>query len=80
MDRNTDRVYYDKGYSDGVRDTQRDAKVPKLIGVACLSALLIFDQYWPLAFVILWAMFELESWWDLKKYHKSDPPPTWNER
>ena len=79
MKRNGDRIWYSKGYKDGVRDTQRDAKVPKVVGIIIATALLTFDQYWILAFVTLWVCFELFEWWDLKKYHESKPPEMWRD-
>ena len=79
MKRNDNRIWYNKGYSDGVQATKKDAKVPKAIGVVCLTALLMADQYWILAFVILWLMFDLQEWYGLKKYHEpSDPPKVWD--
>jgi len=77
MKRNENRYWYDKGYSDGVKSTQKDAKIPKVIGVSCLSALLYFDQYWILAFVIIWIAFELEKKYDLEKWHEAEPPERW---
>jgi len=74
MKRNDNRLWYDKGYSDGTQDTKKDSTLPAVIGVVCLSALLVFDQYWILGFVVLWMAFELEEWWVLNKYHESDPP------
>lgn len=38
MDRNTDRYYYDQGYSLGVTETQRDAIPLRLIGAWVLFA------------------------------------------
>ena len=79
MKRNENRTWYDKGYSDGVQDTIKDSKLPKLIGVACRSILLVFDQYWILAFVVIWGLFELQEWHDKNKYHESNPPKQWSE-
>jgi len=79
MKRNENRYWYDKGYSDGVQDTKKDAKIPKILGVVNLCILLFFNQYWILAFVILWIAFDLQEWHDLKKYHESDPPEQWEE-
>jgi len=75
--RNENRYWYDKGYSDGTQDTKKDSKLPKVIGVVSLSALLVFDQYWVLAFVIIWVAFELEEKYDLEKWHESEPPEQW---
>ena len=75
MTRNQDRLYYDRGYSDGVKDTKRDSVIPRILGVSFLSLLLVLDQYWILGFVIVWAAFELSEWRDLDKYHESNPPP-----
>lgn len=80
MKRNEDRIWYEKGYSDGVQDTKKDSKIPKIIGVACLSALLLFNQFWILGFVVMWALFDLEEWRDLKKWHESDPPEMWGDQ
>ncbi len=77
MKRNPDRYHYDRGYSDGCKDTRKDSKIPKVIGVGCLSALLAFDHYWILAFVVMWALFELHEWHDLRKWHESSPPEQW---
>jgi hypothetical protein len=74
MKRNTDRTYYDKGYSDGVQDTKKDAKIPKNLGIVLLSLLLILNQYWVLTFVVIYVLWELSEWHDLKKWHESDPP------
>ncbi len=78
MDRNEDRYWYDKGYADASKDKRKDSKIPKIIGYVCVSALLAVDQYWILAFVFFWALFELQEWWDLRKWHESDPPERWD--
>jgi len=78
MKRNENRTWYDKGYSDGVTATKQDGIVPRVIGVLCLSLLLFYDIYWPLAFVSIWAVFSLQEWWDNRKYHEpTDPPEVW---
>jgi len=74
MKRNNNRIIYDRGYRDACSDKRRDATIPKLIGVACLTALLVFDQYWILAFVVIYGAFELQEWHDLRKHHESKPP------
>jgi len=77
MDRNEDRYWYDKGYSDGVQDTKKDSYIPRIIGMVTLTVLLFFDQYWILGFVIIWIAFTLQEWYDKKKHHESDPPDQW---
>jgi len=77
MKRNEDRIWYDEGYRDSSQDTRKESIIPKLVGIVFLSGLLIADQYWVLAFVVLYIGFEIQEWHDLKKYHESDPPEAW---
>lgn len=79
MKRNDDRYWYDRGYSDGVKDTEEDSKIPKVLWVLGVCALLIADQFWVLAFVSIWAVFEVVDLYDLRRYHESDPPPMWDD-
>jgi len=77
MKRNEDREWYDKGYSDGVKDTQQDARIPKSIGLVCISTLLVFNQYWILGFVSLYVTFEFFQFYDESKYPETSPPKMW---
>ena len=81
-DRNDDRYWYDKGYSLGVTETQRDAVWGRLIGAWSLFAGALWDPLVAGTFLALYTLFEV-SWWRRrcdKAEHKRefyDPGPTW---
>lgn len=77
MKRNENRIWYDKGYSDGTQDKRKESTVPKLIWIGILTTLLVFDQYWIIAFVVIYAGFEIQAWYDLQKHHEPNPPEIW---
>lgn len=71
---NNDRHWYDRGWSDAIQQQKKDDTVPRVIGVVCLTALLCFDQYWIIGFVMLWAIMSLFDWYDTARWHEPNPP------
>jgi len=62
MDRNTDRYWYDRGYSLGVVETQRDAAIPRIIGAVLLFALTVTDAIVAGTILFLYIAWTLSNW------------------
>lgn len=79
MKRNRDRMYYDKGYSDGVKNAKKNRRIPKLVGAVILLAVATVDVLTAWAFLFTFAVFEVTEWYDNHKYHDPNPPPAWED-
>jgi len=66
MDRNDNRWWYDRGYSLGVKETQRDAIIPKAISAWVLLLVAHWDVYIAGAFLFIVTWFWVESYKDRK--------------
>lgn len=62
MERNTDRMWYDRGYALGVTETKRDAKWPRMIGYAGMGIASHFAPLWAGVFFVIYAAFEIVEW------------------
>lgn len=83
MDRNDDRWWFDRGYSLGVVETQRDAVIPRLILVWTVFAATVWNPLLAAPFLVLYTIWTLLDWRDRRDQaeHKRDvhdPGPTWN--
>ena len=74
MDRNTDRYWYDRGYSLGVVETQRDAAIPRIIGALSLFGLTVWNEVVAAVFLGLYVVWTLSDWRDRRDEadHKRD--------
>lgn len=80
--RNSDRWYYDRGYSLGATETKRDATVPRLIGYGSLFAGTLWDPLITGTFLGVYAAFALLDYRDRRdeaehKRDVHDPGPEW---
>lgn len=81
MKRNEDRLWFDRGYRQAMRDSSLDAFWPRLIGFWFLLGVAIF--YWPAAvFILSWyTLFSYIEYRDKKKHGRDeDVPPLWEQK
>jgi hypothetical protein len=77
MKRNEDRIHFDNGHSQGVKDTKQESFWPKMIGYWSIISLGYF--YPSLGFVILiwFSFFEFIKYRDRSKLKQSEVPSMW---
>jgi hypothetical protein len=77
IQKNSDAVWYDEGYRDAIKEKKKEKVPANTFVLVVLSVSLLLDQYWVLAFFVMWNLFEWFEWWDIKKYHESNRPRKW---
>lgn len=78
MKRNEDRLWFDRGYRQAMRDNSLESFWPKMIGFWGLFVVAVF--YWPAAlFILTWySLFSYIEHRDKKKHGRDeDVPPMW---
>lgn len=75
MKRNEDRIHFDNGYRQAVRDKELENFWPKIIGFWGILITAAFS--WPLAFTILvwYSLFEFFNYRDEKKHGRDEEVP-----
>jgi len=81
-DRNDDRYWYDRGYSLGVTETERDHAIPRLVGYGLVFSGALWNPTLTGVFLALFTAREILWWRDRcdEAEHKRevhDPGPTW---
>jgi len=63
-ERNDDRWWYDRGYSLGVAETQRDAVFPRLIGAWTLFGMTLWEPAVAATFLGIYTLWTVADWRD----------------
>lgn len=78
MKRNTDRIYFDRGYRQAYRDKKIEGFWPRIVAFWAIFILSAIAWWLALTFLFIYTIFEYSEYRDSKKYGKDEKvPPMW---